>query len=159
MHVDDFRFVWTRPDDGTTSVTGFAQSFLDKHGTPEAAMDVLLQRGAIVPDAGGVTLVDKTTVPTDRTFRDAWRHNAGLSHVDMPLARGIHMDRIRRARDLELTRLDKDWMRATGRRTPEAAAIEAEREVLRNLPQTFDLEQYLTPEDLAAAWPARLPNG
>ena len=40
----------------------------------------------------------------------------------------------------------------------EQQRIAALKQIHRNLPQTFYLEQYPTPEDLKAAWPVQLPQ-
>jgi hypothetical protein len=108
----------------------------------------------------GVTprqLPDDWTPPDDRGFRDAWRLNGGTVFVHMATARLAHLRRIRLARDRKLKALDILWMRATARgETEAAAAVEAAREVLRNLPQTFDLSGATTPAELKALWPAEL---
>lgn len=109
----------------------------------------------------GATDVRATTeaaIPKGRTFRAAWRHAGdGAVRVDMPIARGIMLDRIRAARDTSLSALDILWSRAMARGDVAAAAtIEVRRQVLRDLPSTIKLDQ-ATPEALAAAWPAELP--
>ena len=97
----------------------------------------------------------------DRYFRDAvvWDevvpNKCGL---DMAKARIIHMSRIRLVRDVELAALDVPFMRAveTGDAV-EQQRVAALKTVLRDLPQTFDLSVYTTPETLKAAWPTELP--
>lgn len=84
-------------------------------------------------------------LPPDRLFRDAWSLDAGTVKVNMPKARKIHMDRIRRARDKRLAELDK---RKYG------TEYDGERQALRDLPQTMNLETATTPEELKAIWPA-----
>lgn len=102
--------------------------------------------------------IDHADIPADRTFRNAWRDDGATVKPDMPAARDIHMDRIRRVRDAELKRLDIDFMRAVeagdqaGQR-----AIATEKQRLRDLPDTFDLNACATPEELKARWPDILP--
>ena len=49
-------------------------------------------------------------------------------------------------------------MRAQGRgESSAAAAVEVEREALRQIPQTIDLDSARTPDELDAIWPAELP--
>ena len=91
-------------------------------------------------------------------FCDAWRHSGGGQlQVDMPEARKIKMDRNRTERAPRLNALDKDWMRATGQGdSGTASTVEARRQILRDLPATFDLDAISTPEELEAfqpAWP------
>lgn len=113
-----------------------------------------------VPAGITYTLVDDAAIPTDRTFRNAWVQNGGgAPAIDMPAARAMHMARIRAARNAKLATLDPLWQRAMGRGdTATAAAVEAQRETLRNLPAVVDLNSAATVEDLKAIWPAEL-NG
>ncbi|MFZ5789787.1 MAG: phage tail assembly chaperone [Pseudomonadota bacterium] len=98
-------------------------------------------------------------LPQDRTFRDAWTHaGGGKCAVDMPKARAIHMERIRKARDAELAKLDVPYLKAQERGDQAAMAqIAAQKQALRDIPQTFDLTQAMTPEALEAIWPKDLP--
>ena len=76
----------------------------------------------------------------DRTFRAAWKAVPGGVEVDMPRARVIHMGRIRVKRDKELKRLDIEQLKGVD--------VEAQKQVLRDLPQTIDLATAATPEEL-----------
>jgi hypothetical protein len=99
-------------------------------------------------------------LPQDRTFRDAWVHNGnGRCGVDMARARAIHMDRIRRVRDVELANLDVSYMKAQERGDQAAMTqIAAQKQALRDIPQTFDLNAARTPDELKALWPKDLPR-
>lgn len=103
-------------------------------------------------DMRGVTAVSckelpESAVPADLSFRNAW--NADLV-VDMSKARDIHMDRIRAVRDKEMAKLDVEQLKGRD--------VKAEKDVLREIPQTFDLAQADTPEALKALWPSDLPR-
>ena len=76
--------------------------------------------------------------------------------VNMPKARGIHMDKIRAVRNKQLADLDITFMRAveTGDAS-EQARIASEKQTLRDIPQTLDLTTD-TPEELKAIWPIEL---
>jgi hypothetical protein len=79
------------------------------------------------------TIVDEAAIPTDRTYRNAWKRNGAAVDHDMPKARNIHRDKIREARKAVLADLDGQWMRAKGRGDDAAAAVvEAKREAWRN---------------------------
>jgi len=80
----------------------------------------------------------------------------GRPKVDMPKARGIHMDQIRSVRNKQLADLDVPFMRAveTGD-TSGQARIASEKQVLRDIPQTLDLTTD-TPEELKAIWPIEI---
>ena len=95
-----------------------------------------------------------------RDARDgAWEMDTdGRPRVNMSKAIGVQMDYIRKARDKQLAVLDGLQNRAVGR-GDEAERIRSQgrKQVLLDIPQTFDLSAYTTPETLKAAWPAELP--
>lgn len=147
--------VYTRPDGGVSVVR---PAYGDKLRPKDDSDAALLARcmARLPADAINAQIVDDSAIPADRTFRNAWA--ADLS-VDMTKARAIQMERIRAARNAKLAALDPLWMRATGRGdTVTAAAVEAEREVLRNIPQTFDLTRAADADALKELWPAELAD-
>jgi hypothetical protein len=79
--------------------------------------------------------------------------------VNMTKARVIHMDAIRVVRNAELTAKDIPWMKAVeAGDTSAQATIATEKQVLRDIPATFDITTDVdTPEKLKAKWPAELP--
>jgi len=135
--------------DGGISIVHPAPEFVALHPTEQAAIDKI-KAGLTNP-----VEIDSATLP-DRTFRDAWKTAAGKVDVDMPKARAIHMARIRRVRDKELAKLDVAWSRAIAKGVG-ADVVEAKRQKLRDLPQTFDLTSSTTPEELKVMWPNELP--
>jgi len=89
----------------------------------------------------------------------AWEMDTdGCPKVNMPKARGVHMDKIRQVRNLELIRLDIDSLRAVEAGDEVAKArIATAKQTLRDIPQTFDLTTPNdTPEELKAMWPQEL---
>ena len=101
---------------------------------------------------------DEAALP-DRHFRGAWVDNGTAVIIDMPKARLIHMNRIRVVRNAELVKLDIPHMTALSRGdVVGAAATETQKQVLRDIPHTFSLAGFTTPETLKAAWPAGLPR-
>ena len=95
-----------------------------------------------------------------RTEDGAWTMGLdGLPVVDMVKAGPIHMDGIREVRDQELIRLDGLQVEALGKGDDvERNKIESQKQTLRDIPQTFDLSGFTTPNDLKAAWPVELPE-
>jgi uncharacterized Zn-finger protein len=89
----------------------------------------------------------------------AWEMDTdGTPKVNMPKARGVHMDRIRVVRNAELVKKDLISLRAIeAGDTSSQAAIATEKQVLRDIPQTFDLTTD-TPVQLQAKWPSELPD-
>tara|TARA_B100000315_G_C14569911_1_gene584940 strand:- start:1655 stop:2242 length:588 start_codon:yes stop_codon:yes gene_type:complete len=96
----------------------------------------------------------------DRYFRDAmmWDETSPAKcRCAMPKAEVIHMDRIRKVRDAELAKLDVPFMKALeSGDTAVQQGIAAQKQLLRDLPQTFDLTVANTPEELKVLWPAGL---
>lgn len=153
------RIIFTRADDGGVSVVVPMLEFMGKFSDEQEALSAV--RAKSVPDdATNVMVVDETVIPNhDRVFRNAWRQNGGTVEVDMLAARVLQMDRIREVRNRELSQLDKDWTRASGRNDRGSAdKLESKRETLRNIPQTFDLSSASDPEQLKALWPPELPQ-
>ena len=107
---------------------------------------------------GAIRFVELPTDPKlGREFRNAWSLGGDALQVDMPRARQIHLERLRKARDQELDKKDKDFTRAHGKKNqPEQDRIEAERENLRNLPQTVNVTAATTPQELLSVWPTEL---
>jgi len=79
-------------------------------------------------------------------------------NVNMSKARVIQMDAIRMVRDAELVKTDLQFMQAIEAGDTNAQAkIAAEKQTLRNIPQTFDLKIARTPAQLKNKWPDGLP--
>lgn len=117
------------------------------------------QSAPAVLDAARVADLQKTDIPNDFGFRGALRWNGSRLFIDMAVARSIHMDRIRAARDAKLEALDREWMAAVGQNQKALAEkIEVERQRLRMLPENFDLSHARTPKTLASLWPKDLPR-
>jgi len=95
-------------------------------------------------------------LPTDKIFRDAWADDGADVGVDMPRARTMHMARIREARNKALTAKDAEIAIAEDGGAGPAARLRVERQALRDLPATVDLDRAATPEALMAIWPAEL---
>jgi len=90
----------------------------------------------------------------------AWEMDTdGTPKVNMAKARGVHMDTIRVVRNAELVKKDLTSLRAIEAGDTDAqATIATEKQVLRDIPATFDLTTDAgTPEKLKAKWPTELP--
>lgn len=113
-----------------------------------------------VPSGVPYKVINASAGPKDRVFRDAWvQDSAGKPIVDMPKARIIHMDRIRLVRDVVLTELDiVSIMALESRDIIQQDEIAARKQVLRDIPQTFDLSTFTTPSTLNSAWPVEFPR-
>ena len=113
-------------------------------------------QSTFIPDV--VREVRFPDLPTHRLFRGAWIDTGVAIAHDMNKARAIHMDRIRAVRDVELDKLDKEYMLADEKDDKQLKQIiAAKKQVLRDLTTTFDLSVASTPEALNSLWPLELP--
>ena len=88
----------------------------------------------------------------------AWEMDTdGTPKVNMPKARGIQMDKIREVRNKELVKKDIEFIKALEADDGSHKAIATEKQVLRDVPQTFDLTTD-SPEELKQKWPEGLPK-
>lgn len=111
-----------------------------------------------VPEGVAYKIIDDDHgLPSSLDFRNAWVLAAGNVEVDMPRARVIHMERIKVARTKALDDLDIPFMRALeAGDVALQTSIASAKQALRDLPQTINLDQFETPEALAAFWPEEL---
>lgn len=110
-----------------------------------------------LPAGAPFSTIEHADIPTDKTYRNAWRKGATGVEVDMPKARLIHMERIRKVRNKELEKSDDELLKALENGGP-ATPLKTKRQKLRDIPQTFDLETATTEAELKAKWPAELPR-
>ena len=81
---------------------------------------------------GDVRDASSLTLPSDRTFREAWTFNGDAVEIDMAAARNIHKDNLRAERAPRLEALDVDYMKALEAGSG-ADAIATKKETLRNI--------------------------
>lgn len=148
----DKRIVYTRPDGGVSIVVP---------SDVVGAADIQALIARVVPsDSTNVRVVDVAEVPSDRIFRNAWEDDGVEVKPNMVKAAVIHMGRIRAVRNVEIEKLDVPQMTAISKSDiVRAAAIETQKQKLRDLPKTFILTGAKTPDELKALWPAELPKG
>jgi hypothetical protein len=107
-------------------------------------------------DVGAVAVVSEA--PTDRTYREAWCCNgSGKIECDMPKARDIHRDRMRKARAPLLAALDIEYQRADEAGDPARKRHVAKlKQSLRDVTANPAIEAADAPEKLKAVWPSIL---
>jgi hypothetical protein len=120
--------------------------------------------GTIPADAIVHTAIYPQEIPKDHPcdceceFFDAWEWASDSVRVNMSKARDIVMGKIRRARNAALVATDVTFVRAVEAGDSVAQAkIAQEKQVLRDIPQTFDLTA-TTPAQLKTRWPTQLPK-
>ena len=101
-------------------------------------------------------LIDNADVPTDRTFRNAWR-DTGTITTDMPVAREIHREKLRRLRRPKLLELDVEYMKALeDGDTAATKRIAKQKQELRDVTDDPAIEKAKTPKALKAVIPSGL---
>ncbi len=109
---------------------------------------------SVPADATDVRVVPTSSIPSDRTFRNAWTVSGNSVDVDMPLAREVHRNRIRFKRKALLAEMDAAHQRADDQGDAKAKAeIGRRRQQLRDAPAHPDIDAAQTPDQLKAVWP------
>ena len=99
---------------------------------------------------GDVRDTASLTLPTDRTFRNAWVYgDAEVVEVDMPKAQEIFKDNLRRERQPLLEALDVEYMKAM-ERGEDTTAIVAQKVALRDITADARIASATTPDQLGA---------
>ena len=104
-----------------------------------------------VPSGLSYEIVADSAIPTDRSFRNAWKQNSKTIETDMTKAKEIHKTNIRTARVPKLAELDIEFQRAleTGADT---STIVAKKQTLRDAPAASGISTAASEADLKAQW-------
>lgn len=101
--------------------------------------------------------IRKDSMPTDRTYRNAWRDKNSKIEVHMPAAREIHRNLMRHAREYVMPALDVDFMRATEAEDfDKIKEVVDQKQFLRDVTADPAIEKAKTPEELKKVWPEEL---
>ena len=129
--------------------------------TEEAAMQFLVDKD-VQADATDVAIVDETSLPSTREFRNAWETVSGAIEVNMPKARDIHGERmaVAHANEIAVLKVEERKERLKGN-TAKADAHAATGTAL----EALDLNVLATrignannPTALSAIWPSDVPK-
>ena len=104
-----------------------------------------------LPDGTSYEVVDDSVVPTDRSFRNAWKQNGKTIETDMAKAREIHKTNIRTARALKFAELDVEFQRAL-ETSADTSTIIAKKQTLRDAPDASGISTAASEADLKAQW-------
>ena len=96
-------------------------------------------------------IVDDSAIPTDRSFRDAWKQNDKTIETDIDKAREIHKTNIREARTSKLQELDIEFQKAQ-ETSADTSDIVAKKQALRDAPADAGISTAITETDLKAQW-------
>lgn len=104
-----------------------------------------------VPAGKSYKTVDVSSVPSDRSFRNAWKLNGDAVDTDMEKARDIQRDNIRAERKPLLEALDLEWLKAAeAGDTAAQADVAARKQALRDAPNDSRLDTVSDPTALKA---------
>ena len=166
------RVIFTNVDGGLTVLNFAPEMFAPKSATrgalanedslaldaTEAEVFAWCKAKMVPADAIDVQEVDAAKIPTDRTYRNAWKTDGagGVGH-DMPKARDIHRDKMRDARKPKLAALDVEYQRADeAGNAATKSQVATSKQALRDVTATPEIEAAQTVDELAAVWPAML---
>ena len=99
-----------------------------------------------VPAGIPYKIVDVSSIPSDRTFRNAWEHcPVNGAKVNTAKAKAIHLDRLRELRAPKLAALDIAYQRAD-----ELGDAQGKRDLAAKKQALRDVTKAVLPDDLAS---------
>ena len=104
-----------------------------------------------VPSGLSYEIVEDSAIPTDRSFRNAWKQNSKTIETDIIKAREIHKTNIRTAREPKLAELDIEFQRAL-ETSADTSTIVAKKQTLRDAPSASGISTAASEADLKAQW-------
>jgi hypothetical protein len=109
-----------------------------------------------VPDGVPYSIVEDSTIPTDQSFRDAWKGvgigtTGAIITEDITKAKEIHKSNIRNTRKPLLSALDVDFQRAL-ETSADTSVIVAKKQALRDAPAASGITTAANVTDLKAQW-------
>lgn len=119
--------------------------------SPEYAGTMAELAAAVVPDGIAYAVIEHDDIPTDRTFRDAWRLGSDGIDQDIETAKAIWRNKWRATRAKLFEKLDTDMLRAIGSGdSAKIAEIEAKKQALRDVTQTALPDDI---DEIKSVWP------
>ena len=104
-----------------------------------------------VPDGLSYEIVEDSAIPTDRTFRDAWKQNSKTIETDITKAREVHKQNIRNARQEKLAELDIEFQKAL-ETSSSTTDIVSKKQALRDAPADSAIDSASNEAELKAQW-------
>ena len=104
-----------------------------------------------VPSGLSYEIVEDSVIPTDRTFRNAWKQNSKTIETDMTKAREIHKTNIRKARAIKFAELDVEFQKAL-ETSSSTTDIVSKKQALRDAPADSSIASADTEAKLKAQW-------
>ena len=104
-----------------------------------------------VPSGLSYEIVEDSVIPTDRTFRNAWKQNNKTIETDIAKAREIHKNNIRNARTPKFAELDIEFQKAL-ETSSSTTDIVSKKQALRDAPADSSIASVDTEAKLKAQW-------
>ena len=104
-----------------------------------------------VPSGLSYEIVEDSVIPTDRTFRNAWKQNNKTIETDIAKAREIHKNNIRNARTPKFAELDIEFQKAL-ETSSSTTDIVSKKQTLRDAPADSGIASADTAAKLKAQW-------
>lgn len=107
-------------------------------------LDKILERS--VPAGKEYRIIDASEIPNDRTFRNAWKYDKGIT-VDLNKAKEIHKEKLRKKRKPLLDALDVEFLVAL-ENSGSTEEIIARKKFLRDITKATEIENASSVEEL-----------
>ena len=104
-----------------------------------------------VPSGLSYEIVEDSAIPSDRSFRNAWKQNSKTIETDMTKAKEIHKTNIRNARTPKLLELDVEFQKALETSSSTTDVVN-KKKALRDAPADSGIASAKTEAELKAQW-------
>jgi len=104
-----------------------------------------------VPSGLSYEIVEDSAIPSDRSFRNAWKQNSKTIETDMTKAKEIHKTNIRNARAPKLVELDVEFQKALETSSSTTDVVN-KKKALRDAPADSGIASAKTEAELKAQW-------
>lgn len=141
MPNSDIRFIYENDEGGITIVT------------PSDKTDLTLDeiKAKCCPSGKTVVTINKSEMPSNRNFRNAWKLNNNKVETDMTKAKEIHKSNIRTARKPKLAELDIEFQKAL-ETSSSTTDIVSKKQALRDAPADSGIASASDEAELKAQW-------
>jgi hypothetical protein len=132
------------------------RAHFDKHhpgiDTDEQLLHYIAKKD--IPEGQEYFILDKSALPEDRYFRNAWKHDNGSIKIHMDKAKSIHLNKLRDIRSQKF--IDLGFPQQLNPQVENAILgddLKATLKELRDFPQNMDLSSVSDPDTLKSLIP------
>ena len=154
--MTDKKIFYTNDKDKVVQVHP-SPEYISQFDSEDEAIAAIIAKDIPADKQSSAIIIDKSQVP-DRKFRDSWKQESSSVVEDITKARAIHMDRIRVYRNAELAKEDINYQIALEQdNNSKKNSVASKKQMLRDIPSTFNLSGATNGTELDALWPSELP--